>query len=253
VADAESGMGVAGDDYDGDGLGDLFVTNFGDQTHALFENRTAGEGATFADGLPRFGVEGLGVGVTGWGTGFVDVDLDTDLDLVVANGLVPVTDLAADAQMLDAYDNLTAEGMTGRFEDIGADIGLEEVGPQNARGLAAADFDNDGDVDVAVSSIGSPLVLLENRGAAGNWLEVDCEEFSPGAVVTVRLADGRELRREMHVGSSYLSSEDPRAHFGLGSETTVAEVRVAWPGAGQTIMEDVAANQVLTIDQEDEM
>jgi hypothetical protein len=252
VGNTDSGMGVAGADYDGDGQGDLFVTNFGDQTHALFENHSARGAAAFTDGLPRFGVEGLGVGVTGWGTGFADLDLDTDLDLLVANGLVPVTDLAADAQNLDAYDNLTAAGMTGRFEDIGADIGLDDVGPLNARGLAPADYDNDGDIDVAVSSIGSPLVLLQNRGASGNWLEVACEEFSPGAVVTVRLADGRELRREVHAGSSYLSSEDPRAHFGLAAETTVAEVRVAWPDGGSTVVPDVAANQVLTVDQEDE-
>jgi hypothetical protein len=250
VADANSGMGVAGDDWNGDGRGDLLVTNFGDQTHALFENRSVGGSAAFADGLPAVGIEDLGVGATGWGTGFVDLDLDTDLDLLVANGFVPVTDLDADAQPLAAYANLTATGTAGRFEDIGAAIGLDELGPLNARGLAAADFDDDGDVDVAVNAIGAPLVLLENRGAAGNWLLVDTERFSPGAVVTVVLEDGRALRRELHAGSSYLSSEDPRAHFGLGAQRTVAEVRVDWPGGGSTVVEDVAANQVLRIGEE---
>ena len=105
--------------------------------------------------------------MTGWGTAFVDLDLDTDLDLLVANGEIPIVDLGLDAQPLGAYGNLTATGAPGRFEDIGAAIGLDELGPLNARGLAAADFDNDGDVDVAVNAVGAPLALLENRGRSG--------------------------------------------------------------------------------------
>ena len=69
--------------------------------------------------------------------------------------------------------------------------------------------------------------------------------------MTVRLPDGRELRRELHAGIGYLSSDDPRAHFGLGEDTTVAEVRVAWPAGGTTVVEGVEANQVLVLDQED--
>ena len=137
-----------------------------------------------------------------------------------------------------------------KIEESGEELGLDEVGPINGRGLAPADFDNDGDMDAAVSAIGGPLVLLENQGAAGNWLEVATSSFSPGAVVTVLLEDGRELRRELHAGSSYLSSVDPRAHFGLGEATTVAEVRVAWPAGGETVVEGVDANQVLVLDQE---
>ena len=87
----------------------------------------------------------------------------------------------------------------------------------NGRGLAAADYDNDGRVDIAINSIGGPLILLHNESAAGHWLEVDVRPFSPGAVVTAVLADGRRLVREVQAGSSYLSSEDPRIHFGLGS------------------------------------
>jgi hypothetical protein len=82
----------------------------------------------------------------------------------------------------------------------------------NGRGLAAADYDNDGDVDVAINSIGGPLALLRNSGSDGRWLEVAFERFSPGARVTVELADGQHLVREAQAGSSYLSSEDPRLH-----------------------------------------
>ena len=250
VADAGSAMGVAGDDYTGDGRGDLYVTNLAGQTPALFVNRTRRGTPTFTDGLPTFGDEAPNGSRTGWGTTFVDLDLDTDLDLLVANGAIPIVDLGLDAETIGAYGNLAADGAPGRFEDIGAAIGLEALGPLNARGLAVADFDNDGDMDVAVNDVGSPLVLLENRGADGNWLEVASADFSPGAVVTVRLADGRRFRRELRAGSSYLSSEDPRAHFGLGPATRVAEVRVRWPDGRSTVVEDVAANQILTLGEE---
>ncbi len=247
VADAGSAMGVAGEDYDGDGRGDLYVTNVSGQVPALFLNRTRQGAPRFTDGVPRFGEPVPNQAASGWGTTFVDLDLDTDLDLLVANGAIPVVDLGLDAQPLGAYGNLAAAGANGRFEDIGAAIGLDGVGPLNARGLAAADFDNDGDVDVAVNVVGSPLVLLENQGVDGNWLEVATDAFSPGAVVTVDLVDGRSFRRELRAGSSYLSSEDPRAHFGLGRATRVAEVRVRWPDGGSTVVEDVDVNQVLTV------
>ena len=249
--DDNSGMGVASGDYDGDGLGDLLVTNLGAQTHALLQNRSTATAPAFTDGLSGSGVGDLGVGVTGWGASFFDLDLDTDLDLLIANGVIPITDLETDAQVISAYGGLASEGQEGRFRDIGEVIGLDEVGPRNGRGLAAADFDDDGDMDVAINTVGGPLVLLESRGAAGNWLEVAFEDFSPGAVVTVRLADGREQRREVHAGSSYLSSEDPRLHFGLGRDDEIAEVRVAWPDGGTSVLEAVPANQVLTVTEQE--
>src|SRR4029077_1737445 len=85
----------------------------------------------------------------------------------------------------------------------------------NGRGLAAADFDNDGRVDVAVNSIGGPLLLLRNTSPSGHWLEVRLARFAPGALVTATLAHGRRVTQEVEAGASYLSSEDPRHHFEL--------------------------------------
>ena len=134
---------------------------------------------------------------------------------------------------MQAFENLTAHGHPGEFAAATTTVGLGRVPRVNGRGLAAADFDNDGRVDIAVNSIGGKLVLLRNTGAKGNWLEVALPRFAPGAVVTAVLPDGRRLVQELHAGSSYLSSEDPRAHFGLGKATRVDELTVRYPGRPQ--------------------
>ena len=114
------------------------------------------------------------------------------------------------------------------------------------RGLAVADYDNDGRMDVAVNSIDGPLVLLHNTGPKANWLEVSLAGFHPGAVVTVTLPDGKRLVDELHAGSSYLSSEDPRAHFGLGAATRVS-LTVRYPDGHVVRRANVAANRILKV------
>ena len=110
------------------------------------------------------------------------------------------------------------------------------------RGSAQADYDNDGDPDFAINQIGGDLVLLQSSGAPGNWLVVDLGGVYPGAAVTVELPDGRRLVGEVHVGSSYLASEDPRLHFGLGSASHAARVSVRWPDGAVTEVRNAAAN-----------
>jgi ASPIC and UnbV/FG-GAP-like repeat len=247
AADPNAGMGVAEADYDGDGLPDLFVTNARGQVHAVYHGQVSDlVSPSFADVRADLGVD-LSRG-TGWGVSFADLDLDTDLDLFLVNGEVPVTDLAADAQPLEVLGNLTAQGEPGRYDDIGDAVGLGAIGPMLARGSALADFDNDGDLDVAINTIGGALALLRNDGATGHWLEVQLEGFHPGAVVTVTLPDGRQLVREVRAGGSYLSSEDPRCQFGLGDAGTITRLVVRWPGGERTVLEDVAADQILRVE-----
>ena len=246
VADPNAGMGIAGGDFDGDGRTDLFVTNAREQGHAVFRSKPPDENDPSYDDVRA----DLGVklsGSTGWGVSWADLDLDTDLDIVEVNGDVPITDLAGDRELVWAFGNLTAQGMTGRFEDLGGQMGLDGLGPLLARGSAVADYDNDGDPDVAISTVGGRLVLLRNDHAGGTWLEVNLAGFHPGAEVTAVLPDGRKLRREVHAGSSYLSSEDPRVHFGLGGATKVRELVVRWPGGEVTRLTAVAANQLLEV------
>jgi hypothetical protein len=248
VGDSGSGMGVAGGDYDNDGWFDLFVTNWEVELNALYRNATHEAGfINFRYSTYRIGLSGLGNNQTGWGTAWADFDHDTDLDLLVVNGRVPVTNMQTDPELVRLYGNLLAAGQPGQFRDWTVGVGLDEVGPLLARGSAVADFNNDGLLDVAINSIGGPLVLLQSSGARGNWLQIGFDGFYPGAVATVTLADGRQLVRELHAGSSYLAGEDPRLHFGLGDATVVPELVMRWPGGGETRLRDVAANQRLLV------
>jgi cytochrome c peroxidase len=247
IADTNSGMGVASADYDNDGRFDLVATNLGHQLHSVYLNQSSGDDFVFEDATGKMGVADIGVGWTGWGISWADVDLDTDLDLIIANGTVPVLDLPDDVQQIQFFSNLTAQGMTGLFLDLTEVAGFNEIDPLLARGGAVADYDNDGDVDIAINVIGGRLVLLRNDNVGGNWLAVQLEGFQPGALVTVVLPDGRELLCETHAGSSYLSSEDPRCHFGLGAATEVDEVRVRWPGGAETRLSNLPANQLVDV------
>jgi Na+-translocating ferredoxin:NAD+ oxidoreductase RnfD subunit len=242
VADPGAGMGIAAGDYSSDGRPDLFVTNSRGQTHAVFRSR----GASFVEARSAFAAA-LGGSFTGWGDSWADLNNDGYPDLVVANGAIPVTNLAKDAGRVQVLENLGGEGMPGRFASAGALVGVNSLPRLNGRGVAAADYDNDGRVDLAINSIGGRLVLLRTTGPTGHWLEVKPARFSPGATVTAVLPSGRRLTGYVLAGSSYLSSEDPRVHFGLGDATEVKELIVHYPGGGATRLENVRADRIVTV------
>jgi Na+-translocating ferredoxin:NAD+ oxidoreductase RnfD subunit len=247
VDDPNAGMGIAAADFTVDGRPDLFVTNSRGQLHAAFSSRTRQHGRWFADARPSLSAV-FGTSFTGWGASWADLDLDGDLDLAMANGAIPVVDLSRDAQRVQVLDNVGGGG-AATFASVGDAAGIGKTRRVNGRGLAAADYDNDGDLDLAVNSIGGRLLLLRSTGAQGHWLEVQLREFSPGAVVTAVLPNGRRLVREVQAGSSYLSSEDPRAHFGLGDASVVEQLRVSYPDGGRVTLEDVAADRIVVVDR----
>ena len=249
IGDSGSGMGIAGGDYDGDGRFDLFVTNWEAELNALYRNEIDAQGElVFRYSTYRIGISGLGNNMTGWGAHFADFDQDGDMDLLTVNGRVPVSNFASDAELVRFYGNMQQEGKPGQFREWTRQVGLHDdgVGPLLARGSAMADFDNDGDLDVAINTIGGSPALLQNEGTAGNWLQIGFAGFYPGAVVEVLLPDGRSLMREWLVGSSYLASEDTRLHVGLGDFNQVARVRVVWRGE---VWQETAvpANQLLIL------
>jgi Na+-translocating ferredoxin:NAD+ oxidoreductase RnfD subunit len=247
IDDPNAGMGIAAADVSHDGRPDLFVTNAREQLHAAFRSRPEGRpGRWFTDARPSIAAA-VGTSYTGWGAAWVDLDLDTDLDLAFSNGAIPVVNLARNAQRVVVLANLGGEPADSRFASVGDAVGLRNLRRVNGRGLAAADYDNDGDVDLAVNSIGGRLLLLRSSRVKGHWLEVELDAFSPGALVTAVLPDGRKLVREVAAGGSYLSSEDPRVHFGLGRATEVREVRVRFPDGRTTRLRNIPADRLVEV------
>ncbi|MBK9053917.1 MAG: VCBS repeat-containing protein [Chloroflexi bacterium] len=151
VNDSYSGMGVAGGDYDLDGRFDVVVTNMGNQMHSLYLNQSTETGFMFQDAAAVLELAAGEAEWTGWGTSWADMDLDGDQDLLVINGNIPVLDLAADAQLTQFYANQAREGQPGHFVEMTGPVGLAQIGPLLGRGGAAADYDNDGDMDIAIN------------------------------------------------------------------------------------------------------
>ncbi|MBA3735195.1 MAG: VCBS repeat-containing protein [Actinobacteria bacterium] len=246
VADPNAGMGVAAADFNSDGHTDLLVSNSRGQGHAVYTGQQPiASGSSFNDVHVAF-TPAFGKTFTGWGASWVDLDLDGNLDLVLASGGIPVTNLARDAQPIQVLENMgAAAGAAPRFTDGTALVGGYDLPRVVGRGLTTADFDNNGRLDIAINTIGGKLELLRPTGAVGHWLAVRLAGFSPGAVVTAVLPDGRRLVREVQAGSSYLSSQDPRLHFGLGAATSVSQLIVRYPAGHVVERNNVPADRIV--------
>ena len=155
VADTQAGMGVASADFNRDARPDLFVTNSHRQLHGVFGSRVGG----FSDARRLF-AQAFDTRYAGWGVAWSDLDLDGDLDVVLANGAIPIHNLARDREPVQVLQDNRSNVV-----DVSASVLGKKGVRVNGRGLAAADYDNDGDVDVAINSIGGPLALLRNSGS----------------------------------------------------------------------------------------
>jgi hypothetical protein len=244
----QAGMGVDCADYDGNGFPDLFVTNFSEELNSLYENR--GDGI-FEEVATKAGL-GSGYLPLGFGTKMFDADNDGDLDIHVTNGHVIDNVKLYQPNLAYAQKDLLYENVGGRFRDVtdrsGPALQKERVG----RGLAVADFDNDGNLDVAISSLGQRAVLLRNQGARqGNWILIRAQGsrsnvFGLGTTVRVQTS-GRLQVAEINNVASYLSGNDIRLHVGLGDAKTVQQLDVLWPSGTKQTLKDVTANQLIVI------
>jgi Na+-translocating ferredoxin:NAD+ oxidoreductase RnfD subunit len=231
VADPYAGMGVAAGKY-------LFVTNSRREPSAAYRP----EGSRFVGARAAF-LPALGTGFAGWGVSWVDLANTGSPDLVLAAGAIPVTRLAADAEPVRV---LTPLARGGGFGDATTRV-LPGGLLANGRGLAAADIGNDGRVALALNTVGGKLALLRSSGRVGHWLEVATSPLSPGATITAVLPGGKRLVGEVEAGSSYLSSEDPRVHLGLGAATVVPRLVVRFPFGGTAVLLNVRADRVVTV------
>jgi len=246
----QAGMGAHAVDYDGDGWLDIIRTNFSDETSTLYRNN--GDG-TFTDATY---VSGLGVNTQflGWGTLFIDVDNDGWPDLFMANGHVyPEVDSNGLNSTFRERKVLYWNQHNGKFKDISLDAGPGITTPFNSHGVAAADFDNDGAVEILVNNSHDAPSLLKNYGEHGNWVSLKLvgtksNRDAIGARVTVS-ADGHHQLQEVRSGGGYISQSDFRLHFGLGKAAKAETVEVKWPSGQRQVFHDVEADKFYLIEE----
>ena len=252
---AQGNMGVATGDVDGDGLLDVFITHLTEETHTLWRQGPAGlfRDETGPAGLARSRWRG-----TGFGTVLADFDLDGAPDLAVVNGRVARGRPAGEAELgpfwsLYAERNqLFAGAGGGRFRDVSEENPAFCARPGVYRSLAVGDVDNDGRLDLLVTAIAGPARLYRNVAPRrGHWLTVRAidpalKRDAYGAAVTVE-AGGRKRVGLVNPGHSFLASNDPRAHFGLGEASRLEAVRVLWPDGTEEVFPGVEADRVLEL------
>jgi hypothetical protein len=249
-------MGVAAGDYENNGLVDFFVTDFGDDYKVLYHNDGA---ASFTDVSYNAGVAQPTIPFVGWGDGFIDYDNDGWLDLFAVNGHVyPQVDehdwgtTFAERPLL--FHNVPApSGKERRFELVPAVAGSGLALLASARGAAYGDLFNDGKIDVVVSPIDGPPVLLRNVSPDHHhWVELKLVggPKSPRDAVcsTVYLrANGMRQRQDVLASGSYISANDQRLHFGLGSADDAGTADIHWPSGSRETIRLSAVDRIYTI------
>ena len=246
---AMSGMGVDAADYAGDGHASIFRTNFSDEFETLYRNR--GDG-TFDDVTLDAGL-GQNTRYVGWGTGFFDFNNDGWKDLFLVNGHVfpEVEKLHIDIHYKDRailYENLGG----GRFRDISQSAGPALAEKHSSRGAAFGDIDNDGTIEIAINNQNEPPSLLKQAmNPPGHWailklIGTRSNRSAIGARVKL-VAGGRAQYGEVRSGGSYLSQNDLRLHFGIGSAMAIERIEIAWPSGAKQALTDQACDRVLSI------
>ncbi len=245
-----AGMGADMGDIDGDGLLDIFVTNLDRQTHSLYRNLGKG---LFANITFESGVAEATLPFVGFGSVFFDYDNDTDLDLAVANGdVIDNVSLFRDSTSYGQRNLLSQNDGTGKLREFGTAFGPGFALKKPSRSLSAGDFDNDGDLDLLIGNVGDTPDLLRNDGGNKNnsllIRTVGSKSNRDGIGARLRLTvGGKVLLREVKAGSSYLSQNDLRVHFGMGHAARAEKLEIRWPSGVIDVLEDVAANETLTI------
>jgi hypothetical protein len=228
-----SGMGCDFKDVDGDGWPDIFFTDLIRDVFTLFVNQRKG---FFVDRSFPSGLGQASVGHSGWSTKILDLDDDGWKDIFVAGS--HVVDNVALYNPTGKYEEgcfLYRNLGDGRFEDLSTRVGPDLAVPGAWRGVAVADFDNDGTLGVAVSRLNGTAALFVKRGGAPNhWIELDLEgrrsnRDGIGARVRLVLPSGRSLYEHVTTANGIYSASDKRVHFGLGAENAITYVEIGWP------------------------
>ena len=237
--EATVSMSVDFADYNGDGLLDIFISD--DNYCSLYENLGKG---VFSDQSYYSGISVASGQFVGWSSSFFDYDNDGDADIFKTNGELK--------HLYGQEDQLFENTEKGRFKDVSVErsgyFKEEHVG----RGACLGDYDNDGDIDIYIVNLDSIGVFLRNnKGNQNNWLTlklVGKTSNRDGIGARIKLTSGGKVQTAQKKSTTgYLSQNDPRLHFGLLNNDLVESIEIKWPSGKNQVLEQIKANQILTI------
>jgi len=245
---AQAGMGVDMADLNGDGWLDIFVTNLSYETNALYFNN--GDG-TFNDAIHQARLANQSLLYVGFGTGLYDFDNDGDIDVFIANGHV-IHNIEETSEVLTSAqpNQIFLNAGDGTFREVSKQAGKHFTSRQVSRGAAFGDYDNDGDIDIAVSNSDQRLELLRNETTANGFRVkiVGTVSNRDGIGCRVSLKAGKETTvQEVRRSAGYLSSHDPRLHFGLNQNSNVERLEIEWLSGVVQVFENIVVNEELEV------
>ena len=246
----EAGMGIDAADVDGDGWLDIYVTHLDFELSRLYHNNHDG---TFDDDTLRSGIGSKSILLSGVSMKFVDYDNDGWPDILQLNGAMLDNVQLYHSEVsykepLLMYRNLGG----GHFDKVSDSLGPDFMLPHAGRGLATADSDNDGDIDIATNNRGEAPTLLRNDGGNTNhWLEVQLvgtHSNRDGIGASLKLTSEGVARVEQAKGGmSYMSACDPRIHFGLGKRSSIQSLEVTWPSGQVDKLTNIPIDRIITV------
>jgi enediyne biosynthesis protein E4 len=246
----EAGMGTDAADVDGDGWLDIYVTHLDFELNRLYHNN---HDETFDDVTFSSGLGNKSIFLSGVSARMIDYDNDGWVDIFQANGSMLDNIHLYHTEVSWEEPKLMSRNLgEGKFEKVSDQLGADFMKPTAGRGSAVADFDNDGDLDIAISNSNDyPQLLRNDGGNANHWLEimlVGTKSNRDGRGAALKLvSEGFVEYRQAQGGMSYMSAQDPRIHFGVGQRKTIESLEITWPSGIVDKLTNLPIDQIITV------